>query len=115
MTGGLGYQGLTMFRDYRCYITPEYYLITYQDADLIRVFRTGHQHRPGFLRLLVELLWYALNGTRTELRDKWALWNQDYDVEAEMLDLKCRAADRQVLEFWFEKGKYKMKEQEHDV
>lgn len=108
-TGSMPLQVFKLFRDYRCYITPEYYLITYQDADLVRVFRIPG-HRPGFLLLIVDILFENLRGRRTALRERWALWNQDYDRDAEKLGLQCRAAERQVLEFDFENQKPKPKE-----
>lgn len=108
MTGQMPTQAFQLFRDYRAYITPEYFLITYQDQDLVRVFRNT-SHRPGFLLLIMDIMFESLRGRRTALRERWALWNQDYDADAERLGLECRLADRQVLEFDFENRRPKPK------
>jgi hypothetical protein len=90
-------QVFQLFQEYRVYLTPDFWLITYRDADLVKVFRNT-QHKQGFLLLTVEVLFELLRGKRTALREKWALWEQGYEEDSQRLGLECRAADRRVIE-----------------
>lgn len=94
-------QASKTYGGYRCYITREAWVITYQDADLIRVFRDT-AHRPGFVLLLVKLIMLMLVGRRTELRDKWAIDQGMHEAEAHEMDMAARAARPEVLEFTVE-------------
>jgi len=98
----VGTQELRGYREYRAYLTPDYWLITYRDRDLIRVMR-GTKHPPGFVLLVLHLIWGLLVGYRTDLRDHWALEAQFYNDEAKILDLKAKAQVEKVIEFWWQK------------
>lgn len=100
---GRGLSQLAHFNHYRCYLTPEYWLITYKDADFIRLMRRT-EHKAGFALILLELIWDLCRGKRTALRERWAVHSELAQSDAKKLLLQQRAADRQVIEFWFERG-----------
>lgn len=96
------FQGLAQFREYRMYIGPEFWLITYKDADFIRVMRRS-QHGAGFCLLVMEVLWELLTGQRTAIRERWALSEAYYQAKGKELSLQAAAQSRKILEFWFER------------
>jgi hypothetical protein len=95
-------QGLAQFREYRMYLTPDYWLITYREADFIRVMRRS-SHGNGFCLLCMEVIWELLTGQRTAIRERWALSEALYRADGKELSLKAAAQARRVIEFWFEK------------
>lgn len=96
------FQAFSLADGYRCYITPEFWLITYRDQDLIKIMRNT-EARPGFVLLIVEFIFMALWGKRTELRERWALYESQYAADAHELDMGCKAARNRVMEFNFVK------------
>lgn len=92
-----------LFQEYRVYLTQDFWLITYRDADLVKIFRNT-QHKQGFLLLMAEVFFELLRGRRTAVREKWALWSDGYEADAELLGLECRAADRRVIEVDWKKA-----------
>lgn len=106
-------QEFRMFGGYRVYLTREAWIITYQDIDLIRVMRNA-EHQPGFLLLLVELVFMLLIGKRTDLRERWALYEGQYQGDAQICDLTMRATRNGVAEFVFSKTQTKLLVKESD-
>jgi hypothetical protein len=106
-------QEFRMFAGYRVYLTREAWIITYQDIDLVRVMR-GTEHQPGFLLLLVELVFMLLIGKRSDLRERWALYHDQYQQDAKMCDLSMRATRNGVAEFVFSKTASKLLVKESD-
>lgn len=90
------------FGPYRVYLTPDAWVITYQDVDFIRVQRIG-EHAPGFILLVVEIITLLLVGRRTDLRDRWAMWHKDYAADADRVALELRGHHATVMEFGFAK------------
>lgn len=107
MTGQLPEQSFGHYGGYRCYITPDAYVVTYHDEDLVRVNRLCLKHRPGFLLLIVKVLFLELIGRRTSIRDKWAIDAAAHEAEAHELDMAVRAARPAVVEFTVEAMKTK--------
>lgn len=100
-------QEFRMFGGYRVYLTREAWVITYQDFDLIRVMRNT-EHQPGFLLLLVEIIFMLLIGKRTDVRERWALYQNQYQGDAKICDLTMRATRNGVAEFVFNKTASKL-------
>lgn len=86
-----------LFGGYRVYLTSHAWIITYMDRDFITINRLK-EHSPGFILMLVELLFGMLKGVRTELRETWAVFSESYDQNAETLSFEVRAARDNVLE-----------------
>ena len=95
---------LASFREYRMYLGPEFWLITYKDADFIRIMRRS-QHGNGFCLLCCEVLWELLTGQRTAIRERWALSEALYKADGKELSLKAAAASRKIIEFWSSSGR----------
>lgn len=104
---------LASFREYRMYLGPEFWLITYKDADFIRIMRRS-QHGNGFCLLTCEVLWELLTGQRTAIRERWALSEALYRAEGKELSLKAAAQSRKIIEFWFEKKRPTVKSDDQD-
>lgn len=100
-------QEFRMFSGYRVYLTREAWIITYKDFDLIRVMRNV-EHHPGFLLLVVEVIFMLLIGKRTDIRERWALYPDQYQEDAKICDLQMRATRNGVAEFVFNKTQTKL-------
>lgn len=105
-----------LYSGYRCYITTEYYLITYNDSDFIKIMRsgglTGDYHSEGFLLLVLEILFDLCIGRQTNIRDRWAIWKQQYEAESKDLLLGLFRSRYKVIEFKLEKLKIKIKSED---
>lgn len=99
MTGKLGDQSFGMYAGYRVYVTAEAYVVTYKDAEFLRVYRTHHDHESGFVLLFVKLVFFLLTGKRTELRDKWAVSAMAHTQDEHDLNVALLATHGSVLEF----------------
>lgn len=93
---------LAHFREYRCYLGPEFWLITYRDADFIRIMRRS-SHGNGFCLLTMEVLWELLTGQRTAIRERWAMAEGLYKTDGKELSLRAATQARKIIEFWFER------------
>ena len=82
--------------NYRVYLTPEFWTITYNDEDFIRIRRK--RVSEGFAFLLVEILMGLLLGKRTDLRDLWTLYKGRYDEAIHELSNHVRASADRVIE-----------------
>lgn len=99
---------VSFYWHYRLYCTPEYWLITYRDADFVRIMRNT-THKPGFALLTLEILFSLLTGVRSDIRDRWAIYAKGYEADAKELGLEARAGVGQVVEFDYELFKPRVK------
>lgn len=99
MTGKLGSQSFGLYGGYRLYVEPDAYVVTYRDADFMRVYRRHHDHESGFVLLFVKLAFLLLTGKRTDLRDKWATSAAEHTHDEHNLNVALLATHGSVLEF----------------
>lgn len=100
MTGTLPEQSHKMFGGYRIYFTAEAWVITYQDHDFIRINRIP-QHTEGFIYTCAELIFMAVWGKRTAIRERFAVFGEQIEVDAHELDMKLKANHQPVMEIRF--------------
>ncbi|MDE2105711.1 MAG: hypothetical protein KGL39_51280 [Patescibacteria group bacterium] len=81
---------------YRAYLTPDQWIITCDDRDLIRLERLVTDQATEML--LTEIVMGLLQGKRTDLRDLLAIYRAQYASAASHLALQAQAEPSRVLE-----------------
>lgn len=94
-------QEFELDHSYRLYLTMDQWILTKNDHDLVRLQRRGEGWDDGFALLLLEIMYLNLQGTRTELRDRWALYSGQYKEDAKILDLQMKATADRVVQVVF--------------